>query len=218
MPNRVHLLAHQLATGVPNPGRNARCQVRLGRRVNHTRPFQRHNHIAGRYRLDRAARTIRHDDARPDRHAKVLSLVFRCVNDILERTEAHTATTGHTKLARLLTPLSAKRDVYFLCALDEIVGLRHLVPKENAIEADAVTLRFYRPLTEHAIGLAATTRATEQDFHVWAGNELVLLAWLRRPYDASGSGCAIKWHRASRRSLPSIPRWSAAPRTARGGC
>jgi hypothetical protein len=187
----MHLLASQLAIGVKNLGRNARRQIRLGRRANHTRPFQRHNHIAGRYGLDRTARAIRHDDARPDRHAKVLALVFRCVNDVLKRTKAHATAAGHTKLARLFTPLGAERDVYFLGALDQIVRLRHFVPKENTIEADAVALRFHRPLTEHAIGLAATTRATEQDFHVWAGNELVLLAGLRRPDDASWSGRAV---------------------------
>jgi hypothetical protein len=194
----MHLLAHQLATGVPNPGRNARRQIRLGRRPDHARAFQRHNHVTRRYGLDRTARTIRHDDARPDRHAKVLSLVFRCVNDVLKRAKAHAATTGHTKLARLLTPLSTERDVYFLCALDKIVRLRHLVPKENAIEADAVALRFHRPLTEHAIGLAAATRAAEQDLHVGARNKFMLLAGLRRPDDASGSGRAIKWHQAAR--------------------
>ena len=198
MPDRVHLLAHQLATGVPNLGRNARRQIRLGRRPNHARPFQRHNHVTGRYGLDRTARAIRHDDARPDRHAKVLPLVFRCVNDVLKRAKAHATTTGHTKLARLLTPLSAERDVNLFGALDEIVGLRHLVPEEDAIEADAVTLCFHRPLTEHAVRLAATPRAAEQDLHVWAGNELVLLSRLRRPDDASGRGRAIKWHRVAR--------------------
>jgi hypothetical protein len=170
MPKRVHLLAHQLAIGVPNLGRNARCQIRSGRRANHTRAFQRHNHIAGRYGLDRTARAIRHDDARPDRHAKVLALVFRRVHDVLKRAKAHTATAGHTKLTRLLTPLGAERDIDFLGTLDEIVSLRHLVPEEHAIEADAVALGLHRPFAEHAIGLAAATCAAEQDLHVWARN------------------------------------------------
>ena len=215
----MHLLASQLAIGVKNLGRNARRQIRLGRRANHTRPFQRHNHITGRYGLDRTARAIRHDDSRPDRHAKVLSLVFRCVNDVLQRAKPHAATAGHAELARLLTPLGAERQIDFLRALDEIIGLRHLVPKENAIEADAVALRLDRPLAQHAVRLAAATRAAEQYLHIWTRNEFVLLAGLRRPDETSRSGCAVKWHQDRlRRSLPSIARSSAAPRTARDGC
>ena len=219
MPNRVHLLAHQLATGVPNPGRNARRQIRLGRRPNRARPFQRHNHITGRYGLDRTARAIRHDDARPDRHAEVLSLVFRCVNDVLQRTKPHATAAGHTELSRLFTPLGAERQIDFLGALDQIVGLRHLVPEEHAIEADAVALRLDRPLAQHAVRLAAATRAAEQYLHIRTGNEFVLLAGLRRPDETSRSGCAVKWHQDRlRRSLPSIARSSAVPRTARDEC